>query len=303
MIMPSFSSVSSPGSGAPTTPFEEGRQARDGTRGTAEQQGTSRAERALLVKGKSPGLQQRRRRVDGVAIAESIIGADNRTRILETEFAPWRMICALRILSPFNTLVGTAWLVGARTLITAGHCVYDEFQMGGWASMIEVSPGRDGGEFPFGTIRATRFATVDRWINERNPDFDYAAIHLDEPLGEWVGWFATLALPAQDLLNYNVNVSGYPADRGNGQEQWFSSNRVLHVNERRLFYEVDTYGGQSGAPVWIYETDDGFPTVVGIHAYGVGGTPADLGITANSAPRITREVLAQFQSWVDSGVA
>ena len=66
---------------------------------------------------------------------------------------------------------------------------------------------------------------------------------------------------------------------------------IVRVSERRIFYETDTYGGQSGAPVWIHEMEQSPPLAVGVHAYGVGGTPADLGITANSAPRIIPEVL------------
>jgi V8-like Glu-specific endopeptidase len=94
-------------------------------------------------------------------------------------------------------------------------------------------------------------------------------------------------------------VAGYPADRGAGVEQYHGRNRILRVSDRRLFYEVDTYGGQSGAPVWIHENDDATPLAVGVHAYGIGGTPTNFGITANSAPRIIPEVLDKLTEWVE----
>jgi hypothetical protein len=85
-------------------------------------------------------------------------------------------------------------------------------------------------------------------VNGEDADFDIGCIHLDEPLGLQVGWFAVAALPSERLESFLVNVSGYPEDRGGGAEQYLGRNRVLEVSERRLFYEVDTYGGQSGAP-------------------------------------------------------
>jgi V8-like Glu-specific endopeptidase len=71
------------------------------------------------------------------------------------------------------------------------------------------------------------------------------------------------------------------------------------VTDRRLFYEVDTFGGQSGAPVWVQADDGAPPVAVGIHAYGTGGTPSNLGVVANSAPRIIPEVLEQLKAWVE----
>jgi V8-like Glu-specific endopeptidase len=210
------------------------------------------------------------------------------------------MICALRMRAPAgNAAIGTGWLVGPRTIVTAGHCVFSQFFFGGWAKEIEVSPGRNGDQFPFGTVTSQRFSSVDRWVNNEDPDFDIGAIHLDDSLGDILGWFAIGALPAGDLESFLVNISGYPADRGDGEEQYFHRNRILRVTERRIFYDVDTFGGQSGAPVWIHENENAEPLAVGIHAYGIGGTSTSFGITANSAPRIIPEVLDLIQAWVD----
>jgi V8-like Glu-specific endopeptidase len=218
-------------------------------------------------------------------------------RILDTELAPWRRICALAISSPGGDFIGTGWFVGPRTIITAGHCVFHE-GMDGWATRIAVSPGRNGTEFPYDTVTATRFSSLNLWVDSADPDFDIGAIHLDEPIGDLVGWFGVAALSTSELPGFFVNISGYPSVPGFGTQQYFHANRILRVTGRRIFYDVDTAGGQSGSPVWIYRSDGADPTAVGIHAYGVGGTPADLGITANSAPRIIPEVLNQIKGWV-----
>ncbi len=267
-----------------------------GNAGSLRFDGDNRAGGQLLVRGKGEPIP---RIPGGVTALESVIGADDRTRILETEADPWRMICALRIDSRYGTFIGTGWFAGPKTLVTAGHCVFDEASMEGWANEIEVSPGRNGNELPFDTVVAKRFSTISRWEETRDPDFDVGAIHLEEPLGEELGWFSIGALPASELENFRVNISGYPADRGGGKEQWFHANRLLRVSSRRIFYDVDTFGGQSGSPVWIYESEDSHPLVVGVHAYGVGGTPDHFGITANSAPRIIPEVFDIIEGWVN----
>ena len=146
---------------------------------------------------------------------------------------------------------------------------------------------------------SVRFSTIDRWIEQEDPDFDIGCIHLDKPLVEAVGWFAVGTFPADDLTGFLVNISGYPGDRGKGNEQYHSVNRVLQVSDRRIFYDVDTFGGQSGAPVWIQESTNSVPIAVGIHAYGIRGTPGILGITANSAPRMIPEVFDTVGGWIE----
>ena len=268
-----------------------------GHEGVATEQ-TSRALLHLVVKGKSGSIAA------PPSPLEAVIGRDERVRILATDLAPWRMICALRMEGPSGAgAIGTGWFIGPKTVATAGHCVFSNEFFGGWASSIEVIPGLLGSGSssetrPYGSVVGQNFSSVDRWTDAEDPDFDIGCIHLEESKGKDVGWFALGALTPEELTDFLVNISGYPADHG-GDEQYHSKNRVLRVTERRVFYEVDTFGGQSGAPVWIHETEDAPPLAIGIHAYGTGGTPAGFGITANSAPRIIPEVLERLTEWVE----
>ena len=259
---------------------------------------TSEASRSARLLGRGKSDQPLRREFVTSPVLETVIGVDERVRILDTDLAPWRMICSLTMQAGGGSAIGTGWLVGPRTVITAGHCVFSNLFFGGWAQSITVIPGRDGSEIPFGQTVATRFAANDLWVANEDPDFDIGCIHLEEPLGDTVGWFAVGALPDAELTDFLINVSGYPGDRGNGREQYFHKNRILRVTDRRIFYDVDTFGGQSGAPAWIYPEGSDDPLAVGIHAYGTGGTPSTFGITANSAPRIIPEVFDLIQSWI-----
>lgn len=225
--------------------------------------------------------------------------ADRRARILDTDDWPWRMICSLRIEAPGGRTVGTGWFIGPRTVITAGHCVFAR-NMGGWADRITVTPARDDNEQAFGQVVSDDFDTINRWVEDQDPDFDYAAIHLNQPLGEQTGWFSVAVKGRAQLEGSLVNISGYPVDRARGAQQWFHANRVLRALDNRIYYNVDTFGGQSGSPVWLYDDDDpDEPRVVAIHAYGFGGTDRNLGIKANSAPRITTSVFELLKSWAD----
>lgn len=267
----------------------------EGHRGTRGAQTSASAE-VLLVHGKSESI---------APIMETVIGVDERERITDTDQFPWRMICALRMRGPQGTgAIGTGWFIGPRTVITAGHCVFSQTFFGGWAASVEVIPGlnrRQNGTLikPFGSATTTRMSVLKQWADgdDKEPDFDVGCIHLDEPLGDLTGWFGFAALTPDELQGFLVNISGYPSDRGGGDEQHFSRNRILHVGERRVFYDVDTSGGQSGAPVWIQEDDDP-PVAVAVHAYGIGATPTSLGLKANSAPGIRQELFDIFEGWL-----
>ena len=108
-------------------------------------------------------------------------------------------------------------------------------------------------------------------------------------------------LPDEALKNRLVNVSGYPFEPGEGKAQYFHANRVKALTGRRLFYDIDTMGGQSGSPVWAYEEGSDVPVVVAIHAYGVGGVPNGLNVVANSGPRVLPEVLEVIRGWIARG--
>ena len=67
------------------------------------------------------------------------------------------------------------------------------------------------------------------------------------------------------------------------------ARRINSVSSRQVFYDIDTYGGQSGSGV--YRISGGGRYAFGIHAYGVGSRPL------NSATRITGSVFENLSSW------
>jgi glutamyl endopeptidase len=220
-------------------------------------------------------------------LLEVVIGDDDRQAIPDVTIPPWRFICALRIKTATNrSFVGTGWLIGRRTVMTAGHCVFMHDE-GGWVKSIEVIPALNGAARPFGAIVSTRFNAIDRWTADRNSDFDFGAIVLDEPIGDEVGWFAFAALDETRLRSTLANISGYPLDRDSATRQYFHARQIVRVSSRRISYDIDTYGGQSGSPVWLQINNQ--RVAVGVHTNGSS--------TANSGTLINHELFECMKRW------
>src|SRR5262249_14066955 len=145
-------------------------------------------------------------------------------------------------------------------------------------------PGRDGSNTSQGSFTSTELRTVTGWTDQKNPMFDYGAILLSRPTG--LGWFTSRAYKTAELNNLVVNVFGYPADQAAGT-LWGTARRLQQVIPQKLVYNLSTYGGQSGCPVFNKQGEQ--RTVVGIHNYG--------DVSGNSATRITDAVFDDIAAW------
>lgn len=226
---------------------------------------------------------------------ETVHGPDDRKRIGETASYPWRAIASLLITARDNSAwVGTAWFVSPRTLVTAGHCVYIKHSgiqgRDGWVNKIDVMAGRDGATLPHGSVTGAIFHSITGWTENGDENYDLGVIVLPVPLGDTVGVFGIGSYPDAELDGLPVNISGYPGDKTNAEAgtQWFDARELAQLNGRKLYYDIDTAGGQSGAPV--FRIVDGNRIGIAIHAYG--------GNTTNSGTRINDEVYNLIASWM-----
>jgi glutamyl endopeptidase len=222
---------------------------------------------------------------------EVVIGADDRIQISSTSIYPWRAHASLLITAADNSQwIGTGWFIGPHTLMTAGHCVYIKNSgvegRDGWAKRITVMPGRNGNTLPYGSVISTSFRTVTGWTGSGDENYDYGAIIIPTELGNTTGWFGYGVYSDKDLTSSIANISGYPGDKPAGT-QWYHSRKVVSVNPRKVYYDIDTAGGQSGSAV--YRITGGARYAMAIHAYG--------GSTANSGTRIVSPVYANMTTW------
>jgi V8-like Glu-specific endopeptidase len=252
----------------------------------------ARAEAPMLLDAYHASYSDRATRVAirrGEVAPRTVIGPDQRVKITNTQQYPWRAIASLLITAQDGTrYIGTAWFVSPRLLLTAGHNVFMHDE-GGWAKSIQVVPGRNGTNQPYGSVTIASFRSTIGWTRDKKSDYDYGALLLPaaSPLGTTVGWFGYDARGDADLRGVTVNVAGYPADKG-GTTMWWMADPITNVKPLSIGYQLDTGGGQSGAPAFMFLPDRG-RIGVGVHTYGSS--------SGNTATRLTNAVLRNVNAW------
>lgn len=224
---------------------------------------------------------------------EAVLGTDERVRVDETTEFPWRCLASLLITARDNSQwIGTGWFVSPKVLITAGHCVYIKGgavpAREGWVKKIQVMPGRNESVTPFGVQSAAEFWTVKGWGEGGQEAYDYGAIILPGAFQTDLGAFGFAVLSDETLKDRIVNVAGYPGDQPQGT-LWYDYREIASLSPDKVYYEADTAGGQSGAPVYLIRPDKQ-RVAVGVHAYG--------GASSNSATRISTQAYANILAWM-----
>jgi glutamyl endopeptidase len=222
---------------------------------------------------------------------ETVHGVDDRVQITNTAQYPWRVHASLLITAADNSRwIGTGWFIGPHTLMTAGHVVYIKNSgvpgRDGFVKSIQVMPGRDGTKLPYGSATSSNFRTVAGWVNNGSEEYDYGAIILATDLGATTGWLGFGVYNDATLTASVGNISGYPGDKPSGT-QWYASRTIAAVAARKVFYDIDTFGGQSGSAV--YRIVNGNRYGVAVHAYG--------GAVTNSGTRIVQPVYDNMVAW------
>lgn len=210
----------------------------------------------------------------------SVIGADDRVQVTPTTYWPWITMGRIDV-----GCTGT--IVGPRHVITAGHCVYNT-DTDSWYYNLNFSPAQDGSYLPFGTVAWSVAITTTGWTVNHDRNYDYAMLILADTIGYTTGYMS-YGYDNNLCGNCIVNINGYPADKPFGT-MWHSDCPLTGLQASRLYYECDTFGGNSGSGVYMYWAPD-TRIIYGIHAYGVDWTGD------NSATRINSSVFYNFQSW------
>jgi V8-like Glu-specific endopeptidase len=228
---------------------------------------------------------------DPAVTLETVHGVDNRIHVQETDKYPYRVNASLLITAHDGSQwIGTGWFISPRTLITAGHCVYIKNSgvpnRDGWVKTTQVMPGRNGSKLPFGSVTSSQFWTVKGWAEAGDENYDYAAIIIPTPLGATVGTLGFGSYGDDDLVNVVANVTGYPGDKDSGT-LWYDTKQIASVTATKVYYDIDTAGGQSGAAVYVIK--DGQRIAIAVHAYG--------GAVTNSGTRIVPPVYQNLANW------
>jgi glutamyl endopeptidase len=241
---------------------------------------------------------------------EIVFPSDNRVQINNTTILPYFWVGRVDIQFPSGAAgFGTGTLIGPDRVLTCAHNLYQK-QYGGWASEVNFSLARNGAVYPYGSAdKSGLYVTEDyQTLSPPAPNaagnvtdytrylFDYGVIRLQKYLDPADGVFPGM-YPATDneIKNRLCDIAGYPGDKPPGT-MW-NGNGTLpnHADDVFLFYQISTYGGQSGSAVRSHFPTlpaPGVPRIIGIH---VAGSTV---LNSNFAVRLTGEVLDMLGHWL-----
>lgn len=231
---------------------------------------------------------------------------DHRARVTPTTSAPWNSLGQLVMRFPNgDTYSGTGVVIDERHVLTAAHNVFSS-ELGGFVTRCVFLPARDGTTL-HGSVEANGAHITEeyRTLSPADPDSlpeggvtdytlyteDYAVVRLASAIDNPA--LAPLAASDHQLDHAAVGVAGYPGDKQPPDTLWASSGNLGAPDDEFLFYQIDTFRGQSGAPVLLPQGQHA-PAIVGVHVAG------DSRLQANFAVRLTPERVAQIQEWVAS---
>ncbi len=211
---------------------------------------------------------------------------DQRSVITNQNVFPWRTIVKLYMSAPWGgTYSGSGAVIDNFHILTAGHCAYlRDGPNEGWATNIEVVAAMDTSDTPsdpYGSAWVTNMRSYTGWTVSGSAQHDWAVLTLDRNIGSFTGWMGRMtAGSGSAIYDQLMNVAGYPGDFASGNRLVWDDNNGDGATTNNHFYWADTGPGESGGPVWRYESGSRY--IMTTHAYGPGNPDANYGTRLNT---------------------
>ncbi|MBS0186012.1 MAG: trypsin-like serine protease [Proteobacteria bacterium] len=194
----------------------------------------------------------------------------------------------------FGSCRGTATLISPYCLITAGHCLLYKRK---FPKSIRCALGMSGGVAK-DISSVNSFYVHPKYLESENPDYDIGIIRIGEPFGKKYGAMSLRELDRQELMEMRVNVTGYPSQRKFTEilfdrlssSMYTMDGEIRAVTDHKIYYEVDTSGGQSGSGVWIPNQEKAVECIA-VHTTGDK-------VNGNGAVRINQESGQIIGEWL-----
>jgi hypothetical protein len=176
-------------------------------------------------------------------------------------------------------------MIDAKTVLTAGHCVYNrdtDFGPVGWVDELWVYPGWDGNANqwapppttinPYGYGHSTGYLlSGGGWAASGDLNSDAGLIAIDRPVGMLTGWYGWSADgTCEDRLALTFNSASYPSEGcgttglHNGSDMYYwsgsfdscpTSNRIQLLTPLHGCFGA-VWGGMSGSSAYYFDSGD-----------------------------------------------
>lgn len=194
----------------------------------------------------------------------SIIGTDSRVKVVDTTSQPYNSTVFIAA----DGAAGSGVVVGKNTVLTAAHVVKN-IKSNPSKDSVYVIPGRDGSKLPYGKFKIEAVAIPQSYIDNPSVDSDIAVLTIKPINKKGIGEIVpSLPIKLTNTTNIGdqVTTSGFPGDKQWGT-MWTTQCSVIKETNTRLYYDMDTKGGQSGSPVYNSNNE-----VIAIHTTGAGNS-------------------------------
>lgn len=213
--------------------------------------------------GKNEDIQGNNLTINKHENDEAIVGQDDRKIVEDINKSPYKSIVSINTYIDESTYYsGTGFMIDDYAVLTAAHVVTSDNKDEDIKKII-VNAGYKERKPTIDIARVIKIYVMPEWINTQNRNYDMALLILDKPLGKKIG---KLKIVDKSALNELNTTSGYPAKKNKNiriGNQYFTSGKIVYITQNKLYYNLDTEGGQSGSPIFNTNND-----VIAIHAAG-----------------------------------
>lgn len=164
-------------------------------------------------------------------------------------YSDTRKTCKLIIVAQdmSTTYGGTGFLTSNKTVVTAGHCLYDpDYGANNWCGYVIVIPSYSASNTtgPYGrAIDTTSIEVGGYWANNWDWTDDWGMLHLTDSFS--IGYYTPLNA-GDNIVGWWVRIQGYA---GGSNDLFNTGGNVVSANGRAMRLTAESKGGMSGGPV------------------------------------------------------
>ncbi|KAI8105146.1 hypothetical protein M9435_000316 [Picochlorum sp. BPE23] len=208
----------------------------------------------------------------GSGSSRTVFPPDDRVEVSNTQNFPFNVVSFMSFKSGTDDYRCTAFIVAPHMALTSGHCVFNGET--GFSEDAKIFPGQTENKI-FQQLSSCRISTNTKNTecmeagNSVCPEYDYGALFFSPQMAPSAKTYMPLVID-NPAAGTTLNTAGYPADVGGKirRGQWRASGEVSITpdDSRVLYHRVDTTGGQSGSPIYLYTSSSNYRRVIAIQS-------------------------------------